>query len=175
MRKTISVFTLALFLALSLLAIAEEGDQDSLTRLSKMLKKGSAPNVILSKSEKVELEALLQIILPDEYHIGEEKEWVITYHDMEQGDFFEVDLKDKGDESFDRHMWFHILYKQENPSFYGSENFEGYRGMGMKDVHYFILVGNVEIRAVASSLEYKSDNKIKGILKAFRLEEIEGL
>ena len=72
-------------------------------------------------------------------------------------------------------MWFHILYKREKPEFYGSEDFEGYRGMGFEDKHYFILVGNMEIRAVADSEEFQNDKKIKSMLRAFKLKEIERL
>ena len=47
--------------------------------------------------------------------------------------------------------------------------------MGMKDTHYFILVGNMEIRLVADADEFKNDDKIKELLRAFKLEEIEKL
>ena len=56
-----------------------------------------------------------------------------------------------------------------------SGNTGEYRGIGMEDVHYFIMVGNLEIRAVAASDEYKKDGKLKGILTAFKLKEIEKL
>lgn len=144
--------------------------------LSKLLKKGSAEGVKLEKSEKEKLEKLLLTVLPDKNFIGEEREWKVVYHDTEkEGDFFQVDLKEKNENSFDHLMWFHILYKPEKPKFYGSEDFGDYRGMGMKDVHYFILVGNMEIRAVASAEDFKNDTMIKGVLKAFKLKEIEKL
>jgi len=44
--------------------------------------------------------------------------------------------------------------------------------MGMKDMHYFILVDNLEIRAVASADEFKKDKRIKDILRAFKLKDI---
>ncbi len=175
MRKTICVFILTVLLIGNISLGAEELNEESLSRLSHLLKKGGTAGVQLPSNEKKEIERLLVCILPDKDYIGENKEWAISYHDMEEGDFFQVDLKNKGDESFNKDMWFHILYIQEKPSFYGNEDFEGYRGMGMKDVHYFILVGNVEIRAVASSQEYKNDNKIKEMLKAFKLKKIENL
>lgn len=157
------------------LITAQRLDEGQLERLSQLLKKGTASGAKLAGDEKAEVEKLLLLVLPDENYIGKDKTWEITYHDLESGDFFSVDLKKKDDESFDKDMWFHILYRQDKPSFYGRENFEGYQAMGMKDVHYFILVGNVEIRAVGSSQEYKNDDKIKGMLRAFKLKEIEKL
>jgi len=47
--------------------------------------------------------------------------------------------------------------------------------MGLEDTHYFILVGNVEIRLLASSEEFEDDEKIKDLLRAFKLKEIERL
>lgn len=170
MKQIICALALAVIMLCSTSVTAED-----LTRLSHLLKKGSAAGIKLPDAEKKEVEQLLLNVLPDTNYIGKDKEWDITYHDMEDGDFFQADIKNKGDKSFDKDIWFHILYKQEKPSFYGSEDFEGYRGMGMKDAHYFILVGNVEIRAVASSEQYKSDSKIKNMLRAFKLKEIEKL
>lgn len=37
------------------------------------------------------------------------------------------------------------------------------------------VYGNVEIRAVANSDEYKNDDAIKGMLSAFKLKDIETL
>jgi len=117
----------------------------------------------------------LRLILPGEDCVGKDKEWQVTYHDMDEDDFFQVDLKKKGDTSLDRFAWCHVLYKQEKPDFYGSEDFGDYRGMGLEDTHYFILVGNVEIRLLASSEEFEDDEKIKDLLRAFKLKEIERL
>ncbi len=175
MKQIIYALALAVIMLCSTSVTAEELNKGSLTRLSHLLKKGSAAGIKLPDAEKKEVEQLLLNVLPDNNYIGRNKEWKVTYHDVKDGDFFQADLKNKGDKSFDKYIWFHILYKQEKPSFYGSEDFEGYRGMGMKDAHYFILVGNVEIRAVASSEQYKSDSKIRDMLRAFKLKEIEKL
>jgi hypothetical protein len=129
----------------------------------------------MSAVEKEQLVEGLRLVLPGEDYVGEDKQWQITYHDMEEDDFFQVDLTKKGDTSFDKFVWCHILYKQEKPEFYGSEEFEGYEGMGLKDKHYFILVGNMEIRLVADSDEFEDDKKIKDLLRAFKLSEIEKL
>ncbi len=157
------------------LSVHAEKSVDSNLKLSQLLRKGSTPNVTLDEKEKELVEHLLATILPDEKYVGDDKEWKIVYHDKDKGAFFHVDLKKKGERSFDRFIWFHILYKQDKPKSYGNEDFGKYRGMGMKDVHYFILVGNVEIRAIAASDEYKKDKMIKGILKAFKLKDIEKL
>lgn len=174
MRNPKATIVAALF-AMTLPVHAAEPTGSDLQELSKLLKKGSTPNVRLEEDEKKRAETLLVTILPDQKFIGDDKEWKVGYHDMDQGDFLQVDLKKKGEESSDKLIWFHIVYQQEKPKFYGSENFGKYKGMGAKDVHYFILVGNVEIRAAAASDEYRNDKKIKGILKAFRLRDIEKL
>lgn len=173
--KYVKATAVAVLFAMTLSVHAVESTGSNLQELSKLLKKGSTPNVKLEHKEKERVETLLVTILPDKTFIGDDKEWKVIYQDMDQGDFFQVDLRNKGEKSFGRFIWFHILYKQEKPKFYGSEDFGKYRGMGMKDVHYFILVGNVEIRAVADSDEYKNDKKIKGILEAFKLNNIETL
>ena len=174
MKKGV-ILLVAVQLVLAVSLQAAEMREAQLQQLSQLLKKGPAPNVRLSETQKKKAEQLLKLVLPDKNHIGEKKEWKVIYHDTDQGDFFQADLKKKGDTSFDKFMWFHILYKQETPKFYGSEDFWGYRGMGMKDVHYFILAGNLEIRAVAVSDEYKNDKAIKDMLRAFKLKDIENL
>lgn len=174
MKKQI-ITILAILLAMTISAHAEEPMSSDLQELSRLLRKGATPNVKLEISEKKRVEELLVIILPGKETIGKDKEWIVKYYDLDEGDFFQVDLKKKGDQSLERFIWFHILYKLEKPNFYGSEDFEGYSGLGMKDAHYFILVGNVEIRAVADADEYKNDKKIKGMLKAFKLKQIEKL
>lgn len=150
---------------------------EALQRLSVLFTKGNTQATMLNEAEKEEIETLLVHILPDERVIGTDKTWQVSYHDLnEPGDFFQVDLIKKGGNSFDDcYMWFHILYQNERDDTYGTENFEGYRGMGTKDAHYFIMVGNVEIRAVADAEEYKNDTKIKNILRAFPLQAIERL
>lgn len=145
-----------------------------LEELSALLK-GGAQDVKLDVDERSRIEALLKLVLPDSQYIGSDKEWDVSYNDMDQGDFFQVDLRIKGEDYSERLMWFHILYQQEKPSFYGSEDFGKYRGMGYENVHYFILVENLEIRAVANAEAYKDDAKIKGMLEAFKLEDIEKL
>ena len=164
-----------ILVALSLSVHSEDPGSKEIQDLSALLKKGSTPGIKLPRNEKLQIEKLLITILPDNSFIGTDKEWEVTYHDMDKGDFFQVNLKKKGDQSLKRFIWFHILYKQEKPEFYGSEDFGRYRGMGMKDTHYFILVGNLEIRAVADSEQYKNDSKIKGVLNAFKLKDIEKL
>lgn len=156
-------------------AIAPAPSEDKpLDRLSSLLRKGSHKGT-LTESERRELERLLPLILPESDYIGADREWEVAYHDLPDNDFFQVDLKKKGGDSFDRDMWFHILYLREKPEFYGSDEFEGFQGMGMENVHYFILVGRMEIRAVASSEAFKKDEKIMGMLKAFKLSEISEL
>lgn len=173
----IRLITLALLIIIFYFVIASESFTSDFQELSTLLKKGSAEGVKLKEDKKEKLEKLLLTVLPDKNFIGEEREWKVVYHDTEKkGDFFQVDLKEKNEKSFDRLMWFHILYKLEKPKFYGSEDFlDKYRGMGMDGVHYFILVGNMEIRAVASADDFKNDTMIKGVLKAFKLKEIENL
>ena len=173
--KNLKTLVVAILFTMILSAQAAEPAGSNIEELSKLLKKGSAPNVKLEEKEKEQIETLLVTILPDKKFIGDDKEWKVVYHDTDKNDFFQVDLKMKGEKSSDRLIWFHILYKQEKPKFYGSEDFGKYRGMGAEDVHYFILVENVEIRAIAASDEYKDDKKIKGILNAFKFEEIEKL
>lgn len=167
--------SLAAILATFALSSYSAENTARLEELSKLLREGATEGVTLEENRREHLEQLLLNVLPDHNDIGDDKEWKVVYHDMDEGDFFQVDLKKKGDTSFDRFVWFHILYKNETPEFYGSEDFGPYRGMGAEDVHYFILVGNIEIRAIADSDEYKSDEKIKGLLRAFKLKQIEQL
>lgn len=174
MRRTLVLLPI-MAVAFALCAGAAEPDAAKLKRLSELLNKGTAPQGKLTEEEKEEVTGLLKIVLPEPAYIGEDKEWQVEFHDMDGNDFFSVNLKKKGDKSFNKYMWFHVLYKMEKPKSYGSEDFGDYRGMGLENVHYFILVGKLEIRAVASSEEYKNDEKIKGMLKAFKLKSIEKL
>jgi len=146
----------------------------ALQEFSAALKKAAQPGGV-SEAEKKLLEDGLSLVLPSQDFIGEDKEWSIGYSNMDDNNFFQVDLRRKGAKSFDKLIWFHILYKSPTPSFYGSEDFEGYRGSGAEGMHYFILVGNVEIRAVASADEFKDDEKIKDMLRAFDLKAISKL
>lgn len=146
----------------------------ALQEFSAALKKAAQPGGV-SEAEKKLLEDSLSLVLPSQDFIGEDNEWHVGYSDMDDNDFFQVDLRRKGAKSFDKLIWFHILYKSPTPSFYGSEEFEGYRGAGAEGMHYFILVGNVEIRAVASADEFKDDEKIKDMLRAFDLAAISKL
>lgn len=157
------------------LVTAQEGGEQSLERLSELWKKANADQAVVSDEEKAELEQLLRVVLPDEAAFGADKTWQVTYHDMkgEGSDFFAVKLTD-ADDAFTQYFWFHIFYKNTKPSSYGTgEAFGAYPAMRMKDAHCFVLVGNVEIRAVASADEYKSDAAIDAMLSAFKLKEIE--
>ena len=144
-----------------------------LQQLFSLWGKGSAPDVKLEEKEKRKVEKLFTTLLPSDQYIGADKEWEVTYIDSDAEDIISVKLKEKGGSS--SFIWFHILYKPGLPASYGSEAFGKYRGMGATDAHYFIKAGNVEIRAVASAEEYKKDEAIKGILNAFKLEDIETL
>lgn len=137
--------------------------------------KGAAPGGTLDEKERRQVEDRFAAFLPSEQYIGAGKEWTLKYHDSEEEDVLSVVLKQKGGTSSDQCMWFHILYKPDGDDSYGYEDFGDYRGMGAKGVHYFIKVGNVEIRAVADSDEYKNDEAIKGMLNAFKLKDIETL
>ncbi len=150
-----------------------EKPKKNLKRLSVLLKKGATPEVKLSKDETEEFERLLFDILPGQDQIGADKQWHVQLHGSTS--FFQVELRKKGDEPNERFMWFHILYFPEGKESYGSEDFGDCRGMGAKDAHYFILVGNLEIRAVADAEEYHNDEKIKEMLNAFKLKAIEKL
>ena len=156
---------------------AQAGEGQPLERLSELWKKANADQAVVSDEEKAELEQLLRVVLPDASSMGAGRAWQVTYHDMkgEGSDFFAVKLTD-ADDAFNQYFWFHIFYKNTKPSSYGmGEAFGAYPAMRMKDAHCFILVGNVEMRAVASADEYKSDAAIDAMLNAFKLKEIEGL
>jgi len=167
------VAAIAVVLCVPAATTQAEKPKENLKRLSVLLKKGATPEVKLSKDETEEFERLLLEVLPGQDQIGADKQWHVKLHGSTG--FFQVDLKKKGDEPNERFMWFHILYFPEGKESYGSEDFGEYRGMGAKDVHYFILVGNLEIRAVADAEEYRDDEKIKEMLNAFKLKAIEKL
>lgn len=154
------------------------GGTGELAELSALLREGSKPGTI-SEEKKAELEGLMLLVLPPLEGDRAGKEWGVTYHDMEDTDFFQVDLRDAGEGFGQGDIWFHILYRSdmtpEQRASYGAEDFGEDRGMGMEDVHYFIMVGSMEIRAVAASDEYKDDAKIKGTLRDFDLDAIRKL
>jgi len=93
MKKAMVLFLVLVQSILLLSAQAAGTREEKLNELSRLLKKGSAPNVKLSGTEKKKLEELLRIILPDKAFIGKGREWNVVYHDMDKGDFFSVDLK----------------------------------------------------------------------------------
>ena len=83
--------------------------------------------------------------------------------------FISANFQRKKGEEDERVMWFHILYnpnltKDERDN-YGSDNFEGYKGSLNEDNHFWILVNNVEIRAIAESEDFKKDTKNKRCIK----------
>jgi hypothetical protein len=148
------------------------GDLDELAAL---LREGAKPGQ-LSDEDKARIEEALLVVLPETTGGLAGLEWEVTYLDMDEGDFFSAELRRPDAEFGEKEMWFHILYRPDMPAderaSYGMEDFEGYRGMGMEDTHYFILVGATEIRAVADSDEFKDDDRILGTLRAFKLDEI---
>ncbi|MGY8767054.1 MAG: hypothetical protein ACKVH8_01320 [Pirellulales bacterium] len=147
----------------------ESVTSESTQKISTLLQ--NRANILKTTDGEIQqIEDHLKLLLPSQEYIGDENEWELISHG------FLISLRLINKETKRRQMWFHILYKKEKDPAYGVEDFlDNYRGMGSNDVHYFILAGRVEIRAVAVSDEYKDDAKIKGILAAFNLKEIEKL
>ena len=153
-------------------ALGAKAGPASFAKLSAALKSAAKPGK-LDKRARAELETLIRTILPETAGDLAGYEWEVSYADLDENDFFNLNLVKPGAE---RAMWFHVFYAPDRPDkekkSYGAEAFGKYRGMGAKDRHYFALIGNVEIRAVGSSKAFQNDAKIKRVLIAFKLDEI---
>ena len=90
--------------------------------------------------------------------------------------FISADLYRNKGEEYERIMWFHIIYNPNLTEYerekYG-DDFEGYKGSLNEDNHLWILVNNVEIRAIAESDDFMKTQKIKDVLKSFDLKSLE--
>ena len=141
-------------------------------KLSMLIKKRANSENRLSKNEVSQVEKILLSTFPSRNYIGTDKKWTIKYSHGRGGPLCGAELIGKDNEKL---MFFHLVYKREWIKRYGKEDFGKYRGKGYKNKQYFILVGNLEIRAVATSDEYKDESKIKDMLNAFKLSDIAAL
>lgn len=163
----------------SVSSVRGDGLTEKAAKLSECLRAASQPGEV-TQEQKKELENLLRFVLPEIKGELAGYRWDVEYIDSESRNFyFLVNLRPTGGNSWDRDMWFHIFYEpspdEHRVKHYGNEDFEGYRGMGATDMHFFVLVGHVEIRAVAMSDKFKNDKKIRDVLRAFKLKVIEKL
>jgi len=156
-----------------------------LAALGKNLKDAAQEGVELSDEQIAELEELFQLVLPKAEGDLAGYTWEISCSKGtdDKDVFYGANLyrpKGEAEEAEqEKVMWFHIIYNphmtQEEKDGYGTEDLDGYKGMGAKDEHFFVLVGNTEIRAVADSEDFKSDEKIKGVIRRFALKKIASL
>ena len=143
-------------------------------RLSDLFKKAWKSGETLSDDENEEFLSLIPTILPGKDYLGDDLEWRLLFKDSNDGDsdLLTVNLAKKGSSPYAREMWFHLTYKSEIPKQYGNAEFEGFQAMGLPGVHLLVLVGHLEIRAVAAADAYKRQSKIDEVLAAFPLKEI---
>jgi len=152
-----------------------------LEKLSLKLKESAKVGVEVEDTTLNEIVAQLKPMFPSTENELEGYKWDISaYKNKDDSDvFISADLSKEMDGEEVRAMWFHILYdpslSQDERENYGTETFEGYKASIAEDAHVWVLVNNVEIRAVADSEEFSKTDKIKSVVKSFNLKELEKL
>ncbi|MCP4221218.1 MAG: hypothetical protein GY765_41715 [bacterium] len=154
---------------------------EKLEMLAKELKTNVKKDVEIPFEKLEEYAKLLLLVLPETTGDLAGYEWDVSCnkntedHDM----LFAVNLNRKKGEESEQAMWFHIIYNAQMPKQerdeYGTESFEGYKATVSENAHLWVLVNNMEIRAVADAEDFKNDVKIQAVLKAFKLKDIEKL
>ncbi len=157
-----------------------EGDgkkKEGMDRLSELFTKAWEPGVKLPSEEYSEFLKLLPLMLPGKYFLGDDLEWRLLFRDAEDSgnDMVTVNLSKKGSDPYARDMFFQLNYKTNFKEGTGNKDFEGYHPMALPGVHQMVLIGHLEIRAVAAADFYKSQGRIEDVLKAFPLKKIEKL
>ncbi len=154
---------------------------EKLAKFGAVLKEKVKVGVEIPDEELTKLAELLRLVLPETTGDLAGFTWDVSCSkNKDENDMlFAVELNRMKGEEKEQAMWFHILYNAELPQNerdeYGTEVFEGYRATVAENAHIWILVNNMEIRAVADAEDFKNNDKIKAVLKAFKLKDIEAL
>lgn len=152
---------------------------EKLAQFAKDLKATAVEGVELSMEKAEELAKVLLLVMPETTGDLEGYKWEVSCNKNadEKDMLFSVELNRKKGEEDEQAMWFHIIYNphltQEERDGYSSEMFEGYRATIAENQHLWVLVNNMEIRAVAEAEDFKNDAKIQAVIKKFNLKEIE--
>lgn len=154
---------------------------EKLAQFGKELKATAQAGVEVTWEKSEEIAKKLFLVLPKTTGELAGMEWEVSFskNTDEKDMLFSANLNRKKGEETEQVMWFHILYNphltQEERNDYSTEKFEGYPATVAENQHLWILVNNMEIRAVADSDDFKNDAKIQAVLKGFALKDIEKL
>ena len=102
----------------------------------------------------------------------------MAYDDLPDGDFVSVDLVHGPEETSPRAMWFHLFWRGEPAAAERAalaKQLGRWPARGVDGHHLFVRVGAVELRAVAEAEEFRSDERIRGVVEAFDLEGLSRL
>jgi hypothetical protein len=152
---------------------------EKLANFAKELKAAAQEGVEVSLEKLEELSKLLELVLPKTTGDLAGMEWDISCskNTDEKDMLFAVNLNRKKGEEVEQAMWFHIIYNphltKEERDDYGTETFEGFKASIAENAHLWVLVNNMEIRAIADAEDFKNDAKIQSVVKKFDLKEIE--
>lgn len=151
---------------------------EKLAKFAAELQETAKVGVEITWEKSEELAKTLLLVLPETTGDLAGMEWEISCSkNKDEGDMlFAANLNRKKGEETETGMWFHILYNphltKEDRDEYGTEVFEGFKATVSPNEHLWVLVNNMELRAVAEAEDFKNDAKIKAVLQGFNLKEI---
>ncbi len=154
---------------------------EKLALLATELKSAAVEGFEISDEKSDELSNLFKMVLPETIQDLAGYEWELScFKNAESKDLlFTVYLNRKIEGRSEQPMWFHIIYNPhmsaEDRENYGTDSFAGYKAIVSENAYIWLLVNNIEIRAIASSDDFKTNERIKSVMNRFLLNEIERL
>lgn len=154
---------------------------EKLAQLATELKAAAQEGVEVPDEKCQLMSDLLKLVLPEITQDLAGCEWDVSCSkNTEDKDIlFTVYLNRTMEETKDQPMWFHIIYNPhmsaEDRENYGSDVCNGYKATISENAHLWVLVNNMEIRAIADTEDFKNDEKIKSVVSKFDFKEIEKL
>lgn len=125
----------------------------------------------LSRIAGEEIERLVALALPE---AAPPRAWRTSYVDLAAGDFTVVDLVEDPEGTATRLVWAQIVDRPdlspEERRRYGADPIRGFPTRGVEDHHLFVLAGEVEVRLVTASDEFRDSERLRQLLERFDLE-----
>lgn len=154
------------------------GGDEPRERLSELLRRGAQPGA-LRVEEREEIEELVLGLLPATEGALAGHRWRIAYDDLPVGDFLSIDLvAGEDDATATRPVWLHLVWRgalgeAERAAY--SKAVGRWPARGVDDHHLFVRAGNVELRAVADSPEYRDPARLRAFVESFDLDALAAL
>ncbi len=152
-----------------------------LMQLAQNLKAAAQEGVEIADEKCEEMAESFKLVLPKTNGDLDGYQWEVSCSKGTQDKdlLFSTTLNRIREETIEGAMWFHIIYNPhlsvEDRDNYGSDTFDDHKAIVSKDAYLWVLINNIEIRAIAEAEDFKNDEKISSVVKKFDLEEIEKL